>query len=120
MDSSAPLPLTPVPTPISVSGWPTSHLTLPPKPARSLKESLHYSFEEQQSAGRGGEEAGPSGVSPGAGGRRNYLDAMSDDEMEGEDGGRGPQMSRSFNAITPAQIALLLEVVKVGSNIFRM
>ena len=46
------------------------------------------------------------------------MDAMSDDEMEGEDGGRGPQMSRSFNAITPAQLALVLAAAAGGGRYY--
>ena len=37
-----------------------------------------------------------------------YLDEMSDDYIEGDDGGRGPKRSRSFNAITAAQLAQAL------------
>ena len=44
-------------------------------------------LEEHQSAGRGQKEAGPSGVAPAARGERYYLDDVSDDEMEVEDGG---------------------------------
>jgi len=81
--------------------------------AKNLSAAVH---EEQQSAGRGGEVAGPSGVAPGAGGGSYYLDEMSDDEMEGEDGGRGPQRSRSFNAITPAQLAQALAAAAGGGQ----
>eukprot|EP00090_Calanus_glacialis_P044908 TRINITY_DN8063_c0_g1_i1.p1 TRINITY_DN8063_c0_g1~~TRINITY_DN8063_c0_g1_i1.p1 ORF type:complete len:381 (-),score=169.91 TRINITY_DN8063_c0_g1_i1:121-1263(-) len=81
--------------------------------AKNLSAAVH---EEQQSAGRtAGEEAGPSGVPAGAGGSY-YLDEMSDDDMEGDDGGRGPQRSRSFNAITPAQLAQALAAAAGGGG----
>jgi len=79
--------------------------------AENLFAAVH---EEQQSAGRVGEEPGPSGGV--GGGASYYLDEMSDDEMEGEDGARGPQRSRSFNAITPAQLAQALAAAAGGSQ----
>jgi len=79
--------------------------------ANNLAAAVH---EEQQSAGRGAEEPGTSGGESGAGGSY-YLDEMSDDEMEGEEGGgRGPQRSRSFTAITPAQLAQALAAAAGG------
>ena len=79
--------------------------------AKNLSAAVH---EEQQSAGRG-EESGPGGV-VGGGGGSYYLDEMSDDEMEGDEGGRGPQRSRSFNAITPAQLAQALAAAAGGGQ----
>jgi len=80
--------------------------------AKNLSAAVH---EEQQSAGRVGEEALPGGA--GSGGGSYYLDEMSDDEMEGEEGGgRGPQRSRSFNAITPAQLAQALAAAAGGQG----
>jgi len=79
--------------------------------AKNLSAAVH---EEQQSAGRG-EDGGPSGVA-GSGGGSYYLDEMSDDEMEGDEGGRGPQRSRSFNAITPAQLAQALAAAAGGGQ----
>ena len=55
-------------------------------------------------------------MASGAGGGRYYLDEMSDDEMEGEDGGRGPQRSRSFNAVTPPQLAEALAASAGGGQ----
>jgi len=52
----------------------------------------------------------------GSGGGSYYLDEMSDDEMEGDEGGRGPQRSRSFNAITPAQLAQALAAAAGGGQ----
>lgn len=80
--------------------------------AKNLCAAVH---EEQQSAGRVGEEPGPSSSGLG-GGASYYLDEMSDDEMEGEDGARGPQRSRSFNAITPAQLAQALAAAAGGGQ----
>jgi len=81
--------------------------------ANNLSAAVH---EEQQSAGRGGEAAGTGGREAGVGGSY-YLDEMSDEEMEGEDGvGRGPQRSRSFNAITPAQLAQALAAAAGGGQ----
>jgi len=81
--------------------------------ANNLSAAVH---EEQQSAGRAGEAAGAGGREAGAGGSY-YLDEMSDEEMDGEEGtGRGPQRSRSFNAITPAQLAQALAAAAGGGQ----
>ena len=81
--------------------------------ANNLAAAVH---EEQQSAGRGGEEPGAAAGEAGAGGSY-YLDEMSDDDMEGEEGGgRGPQRSRSFTAITPAQLAQALAAAAGGGQ----
>jgi len=77
--------------------------------AKNLSAAVH---EEQQSAGRTGENVPGN---PEVGGGSYYLDEMSDDEME-EDGARGPQRSRSFNAITPAQLAQALASAVGGGS----
>lgn len=68
--------------------------------ANNLAAAVH----EEQAAGKGEAEAGP------AAGGSYYLDEMSDEEMEGEDGpARGGQgrarSSNSLGGITPAQLA---------------
>ena len=44
------------------------------------------------------------------------MDELADEEMDAEDGGRGPQRSRSFNAITPAQLAQALAAAAAGGG----
>ena len=53
---------------------------------------------------------------PAGAGGSYYLDEMSNDYMEGDDGGKGPQRSRSFNAITPAQLAQALAAAGGGQG----
>ena len=78
--------------------------------ANNLAAAVH---EEQQSAGRSRlasqGEAGTSGAGAGASGGSYYLDEMSDEEMEAEDGGQAGQRGpRSAGGITPAQLAQAL------------
>jgi len=79
--------------------------------ANNLSAAVH---EEQQSAGRTAEETGASG--PSGSGGSYFLDELSDEEMDAEDGSRGPQRSRSFNAITPAQLAQALAAAAAGGG----
>ena len=77
--------------------------------------NLIGAVKEEQSAAR----SGPSAASETEAGSY-YLDEMSDEEMETEDGGqRRPQRSRSFTGggITPAQLAQVschLAVIKLS------
>jgi len=80
--------------------------------AHNLAAAVH---EEQAAGGRGGEKAEAA-----AGGGSYYLDEMDDDDdMEGEEGAgtaRGPVRSRSFTAITSAQLAQALAMAAGSSG----
>ena len=73
--------------------------------ANNLAAAVH---EEQQSAGKPGGSGTAENVDRTAGGSY-YLDEMSDEEMDTDDGQQRPQRSRSFTGgITAAQLAQAL------------
>jgi len=73
--------------------------------ANNLAAAVH---EEQQSVGKSGSGAAEN-VDRTAGGGSYYLDEMSDEEMDTDDGQQRPQRSRSFTGgITAAQLAQAL------------